>query len=363
LIDPVETYLKNKNMKTMFTTIAILSLSALLLAQSPEAFKYQAVVRSGSGDVISETTVSLQVSILQGSDEGTPVYVETFAPITNAYGLISVDIGTGTVESGDFAAIDWSGGPYFIKSEMDPEGGTSYTDLGAEQLMSVPYALYASVADSAVNVFDGDYNSLVNTPDFAGWDMDASDDFSGNYNDLAELPNWSDSIAAGLDSAIFLTGTAEADNLISYDGVNWVAKDILLGNTGDGQAINNMPPYLALNYCIALQGIFPSRDIADPFIGTIGIFGFNFPPRGWAQCDGHLLSISQNQALFSLLGTMYGGDGRTTFALPDLRGRVALHKGNGPGLPSYMQGQKGGSATISIGVANLPPHTHTIVFE
>lgn len=350
-------------MKTIFTFIAALSLSGLLLAQSPEAFKYQAVVRNGSGDAITETAVSLKVSILQGSDEGSPVYVETFSPTTNAYGQISVDIGTGTVMSGDFAAIDWSVGPYYLKSEMDTEGGTSYTDLGAEQLMSVPYSLYASVADSAVNVFDGDYNSLSNTPDFVGWDMDESDDFSGNYNDLADLPNWSDSINGGLDSAIFLTGAAEEDNLITYDGMNWVAKDILLGNTGGGQAVDNMQPYQVLNYCIALQGIYPSRSVADPFIGTIAIFGFNFAPRGWANCDGQLLPIAQHTALFSLLGTMYGGDGRTTFGLPDLRGRVALHMGSGPGLPNYNQGQKGGSTTISIGVANLPPHTHNIVFE
>jgi len=350
-------------MKTIFTFIAALSLSGLLLAQSPEAFNYQAVVRNGSGDAITETAVSLKVSILQGSDEGTPVYVETFSPTTNPYGHISVDIGTGTVVSGDFAAIDWSDGPYYLKSEMDPEGGTSYTDLGAEQLMSVPYSLYASVADSAVNVFDGDYNSLSNTPDFAGWDMDESDDFSGNYNDLADLPNWSDSINGGLDSAIFLTGAAEAGNLITYDGMNWVAKDILTGYTGLGQNLDNMQPYQVLNYCIALQGIYPSRDFSEPFVGAIAILGFNFVPRGWAYCDGQLLSIAQHSALFSLLGTTYGGNGTTTFALPDLRGRVPIHRGGGPGLPTYNMGQKGGSTSISIGVENLPRHTHPIVFE
>jgi microcystin-dependent protein len=350
-------------MKTIFTFISALLLSGLLLAQSPEAFKYQAIVRDGSGNTITETSVSLKVSILQGSDNGTPVYVETFAPTTNPYGHIAVDIGTGNIVSGDFATIDWSGGPYYLKSEMDPEGGTSYTDLGAEQLMSVPYSLHASVADSAANVFDGDYNSLTNIPDFAGWDTDESDDFSGNYNDLAGLPNWSDSIDAGLDSAIFLTGAAEAGNLITYDGMNWIAKDILLGNTGEGGPLDNMQPYQVLNYCIALQGLYPSRNFLDPFVGAIAIMGFNFAPRGWAHCDGQLLSIAQYSALFSLLGTMYGGDGRTTFGLPDLRGRVALHRGNGPGLPNYNQGQKGGSPTVSIGVANLPPHSHNIVFE
>jgi microcystin-dependent protein len=107
-----------------------------------------------------------------------------------------------------------------------------------------------------------------------------------------------------------------------------------------------MQPYNTVNYCIALQGIFPSRDGLEPFIGEIMLFAGNFAPRGWALCDGQLLSISQNTALFSLLGTTYGGNGQTTFALPDLRGRVPIHPGQGPGLTPRSQGEIGGSETI-----------------
>jgi len=85
----------------------------------------------------------------------------------------------------------------------------------------------------------------------------------------------------------------------------------------------------------------------EPFIGQIQPFGFNFAPRGWAKCDGQLIAISSNNALFSLLGTTYGGDGRTTFALPDLRGRVSIHHGSGPGLSSYRLGQKGGTERVT----------------
>lgn len=99
--------------------------------------------------------------------------------------------------------------------------------------------------------------------------------------------------------------------------------------------------------------------MASPFIGQIQPFGFNFPPRGWATCDGQLLPISQNTALFALLGTTYGGDGRTTFALPDLRGRVPIHMGNGPGLSSYTIGQKSGVETVTLTVPQLPSHNHT----
>ena len=96
----------------------------------------------------------------------------------------------------------------------------------------------------------------------------------------------------------------------------------------------------------------------DPFIGQIVMFGGNFAPRGWAFCDGQLLAISQNSALFSILGTTYGGDGRTTFGLPDLRGRVAMHPGSGPGLTARSLGQKSGTETVQLTTAQLPPHTH-----
>jgi microcystin-dependent protein len=165
-----------------------------------------------------------------------------------------------------------------------------------------------------------------------------------------------------LDSAMFLTGAAESGNLVTYDGMNWIARDIRIAATGNNQPVSIVQPYLAVNYCMALQGIYPSRNW-DPFVGTIGIFGFNFAPRGWAQCNGQLLSIAQYSALFSLIGTYYGGDGRTTFALPDLRGRVPVNYGQGPGLSSYQIGQRGGAEQVSITIPNLPAHSHTIIFE
>ncbi|MGD1846315.1 MAG: phage tail protein [Salibacteraceae bacterium] len=97
----------------------------------------------------------------------------------------------------------------------------------------------------------------------------------------------------------------------------------------------------------------------DPFLGQVVMFGGNFAPRGWAYCDGQLLSIAQNQALFSILGTIYGGDGRTTFALPDLRGRTPIHPGHGPGLSTFKLGQRSGMEYVNLNSNNLPPHTHT----
>ena len=100
--------------------------------------------------------------------------------------------------------------------------------------------------------------------------------------------------------------------------------------------------------------------MSSPFLGQIMMVGFNFAPRGFATCDGQLLSISQNSALFSLLGTTFGGDGRVTFGLPDLRGRVPIHRGTGPGLTPRSQGHKAGTETATASVGQLPSHTHTM---
>ncbi len=99
--------------------------------------------------------------------------------------------------------------------------------------------------------------------------------------------------------------------------------------------------------------------MSDPFIAEIIMFGGNFAPRGWAFCDGQLLSISSNSALFSILGTTYGGDGRTTFGLPDLRGRVAMHPGSGPGLTQRRLGEKSGVETVTLNTNQIPSHNHT----
>ncbi len=101
--------------------------------------------------------------------------------------------------------------------------------------------------------------------------------------------------------------------------------------------------------------------MSEPFIAEIRIFAGNFAPRGWAFCDGQLLPIAQNTALFSLIGTTYGGDGRTTTALPNLQGRAPMHPGRGPGLTSRRLGQRGGSDTITLAESQMPNHTHAFM--
>ena len=100
--------------------------------------------------------------------------------------------------------------------------------------------------------------------------------------------------------------------------------------------------------------------MADPFLGEIRAVGFNYAPQGWAMCNGQLLAINQNSALFALLGTMYGGNGQTTFGLPNLQSRVLIGMGNGPGLSNYFQGQIGGAEKVTMSSAQLPSHSHGV---
>src|SRR6266498_3458664 len=100
--------------------------------------------------------------------------------------------------------------------------------------------------------------------------------------------------------------------------------------------------------------------MSTPFLGMIILVPYNFAPRGWAFCNGQILSIAQNTALFSLLGTTYGGNGQTTFALPNLQSRVPVHFGQGPGLSSYALGQQAGTESVTLLVTQLPQHNHTV---
>lgn len=135
-------------MKKIITLASALLITVATWAQSPEKMSYQAIVRDASNSLLATQTVGMQISILQGSISGTAVYVETQSPSTNTNGLVSIEIGTGTLISGDFTTIDWANDTYFIKTETDPAGGTNYTITGTSQLMSVPYALHYKTAES-----------------------------------------------------------------------------------------------------------------------------------------------------------------------------------------------------------------------
>jgi len=164
-------------MKKSFMSLILLLSVAYGFSQAPQKMSYQCVVRKSGGELVANRNIGLRISILQGSASGNVVYQETYNPNpqTNANGLVSVEIGGGVALSGTFSDIDWGSGIYFLKTETDPAGGTSYTVSGTSQLLSVPYALHAKTAE---NGFSGNYEDLSNKPVL----------FSGYYSDLLNLP-------------------------------------------------------------------------------------------------------------------------------------------------------------------------------
>ncbi len=166
-------------MKNIITIYAAILMTASVFAQAPNKMSYQAVVRNTSNALVTSSAVGMRISILQTTPSGTAVYVETQIPTTNANGLASIEIGGGTAVSGNFSTIDWANGPYFVKTETDPAGGTNYTISGTSQLLSVPYALHAKNTDSwqvnadttftfnQVNIGNSSSNGLMTYPNYA----------------------------------------------------------------------------------------------------------------------------------------------------------------------------------------------------
>ena len=181
----------------VLSTIGVL-LTQQINAQSPQQMSYQAVIRNSADRLITNSVVGMQISILQSSESGTVVYTETQTPTTNTNGLISIEIGGGT----GFDAIDWADGPYFIKTETDPSGGTNYTITGTSQLLSVPYALHAKTADTVSGgiaetdpVFGASVAGGITETDTVNWNHKLSTEVDGSIiNEIQALSISNDTI-------------------------------------------------------------------------------------------------------------------------------------------------------------------------
>jgi hypothetical protein len=147
---------KIQKLKLILALLTFTFSFSVIFAQAPQKMSYQAVIRNSSNALVTSTAVGMKISILQGSTSGTVVYSETQTPSTNANGLVSLEIGSGSPVTGTFAGINWATGPYFIKTETDPTGGTAYSITGTNQLMSVPYALYAAKTAPIICASNGD---------------------------------------------------------------------------------------------------------------------------------------------------------------------------------------------------------------
>ena len=197
-------------MKNLTTVITLLLLCvASVFAQAPEKFTYQAVVRNASNALVANAQVGVRVNILQGSATGNAVYSESHVVTTNANGLVTVNIGGGSVLHGSFVGINWADGPYFLKTDIDPNGGNDYSITSTQQLLSVPYALYAT---EAANGFSGDYNDLVNVPQIPQIPADISAfNNDAGYITMDSVPAIPTNVSAFTNDAGYLTSFSETD--------------------------------------------------------------------------------------------------------------------------------------------------------
>jgi len=213
-----------------------LFISSSLWAQSPQKMSYQAVIHNSSNALVTNTQVGMQISILRGSASGTAVYVETQTPTTNANGLVSLEIGTGSNQSGTFTAIDWANDSYFIKTETDLAGGTSYTITGTSQLLSVPYALHAKTAESitgSITETDPLYTAKFDLTSAAADDLLK---FDGSKF-VKFTPNYlTTEVDGSVTNEIELPTTGTAGDMAYWNGTAWVS--VAAGTAG--QRLTNL---------------------------------------------------------------------------------------------------------------------------
>jgi hypothetical protein len=260
--------------KLILSLVAAATLSLSSFGQAPEGFKYQAVVRDAGNTILNNQAVGMRMTIQQGSIGGTTVYSETFSTTTNAYGLVNLEIGNGTVVSGAFATIDWANGPFFMETAVDVTGGTSYSVMGTSQLMSVPYALYAKTSGSS-------------TPGPQGIQGPAGNDGAPGATGPAG--------PAGNDGAVGATGPAGADG---QGGVTTAGADIAIAGTGT---------------------------VADPYVISSRTYTIGL----WPELGGHVFWVSADGKHGLVAETQDQGISTTWYESQNVISDLSNHSVNG----------------------------------
>jgi len=305
-------------MKKLYTLLSSFLITLTLFAQAPEKMSYQAVVRDANNALIINQAVGMKIQILQGSVSGTTVYEETQTPTSNDNGLITLEIGTGTIVSGMFVSIDWSSGPYFIKTETDPTGATNYTISGTSQLMSVPYALYAKTSGNGAGPQGPAGADGTNGVDGQDGAVGAQGPAGANGIDGVDGTN-------GTDGAVGAQGPAGVDGTNGIDGQDGaVGAQGPAGATGPQGPVGPQGPGSAQALSVSTTGdtlylqnggfvIVPGISVAN---GSLPAIGDNFQGGIVFYLDGNgggLIAASTDQsagAQWGCLGiSISGADG------------------------------------------------------
>lgn len=333
-------------MKRIFTLLALAAFTLPILAQSPDLMTYQAVLRDAENHLLTNQAVAVQISIIQGAPNNAAVYSEVHSLNTNANGLVSLMIGDG-VSGDDFSLIDWSTGPYFLKTETDPAGGTNYTVTTTSQLLSVPYAKFA---DEAGNAFSGNYADLSGAPvdvssfvndagyltgitgtetAFDDWDKNELDDFSGNYADLSGAPT---NVSAFANDAGYLSSELWSQNgsnlyyLGGRIGIGTSTPDYILNLHSGAEHTISMFRNTATGSSVADGLFFGIRTDFHAFLWNYEagplVFGTNGSQRMIIESGGDVgIGVSNPDARLQVVGdTKFGSNGVAFTELREITG-------------------------------------------
>ena len=275
-------------MKKIYSIVLFL-ISVSASAQSPDKMSYQAVLRNVDGTLMKDQAVSIQISILQSSATGTTVYQEDHSPSTNLNGLVSLHIGTGNTTSGTFSAIDWSAGPYFLQTDIDPAGGTNYVISSTTELISVPFALYANKADSLVGgitetdpIFNSSVAKGITSSDTTYWNnkLDGYTETDPIFNSsvasgitTADTAAWNNHLSADLD-----TDTTNEIQTIS------IANDSIKLSNGGGRI-----PLAAIKSYVNSSARSTSESVVHLSDSTTAVYVSNFDFNSWNYADSIIL--------------------------------------------------------------------------
>lgn len=275
--------------KNLFLILATVLITVSgVFAQAPETMSYQAVVRNASNELATNHPIGMQISILDGTE--TAVFVERHYPTTNANGLVTIEIGTGTVIEGNFTGIEWKNDTYFVKTEIDLNGGANYTIEGISQLLSVPYALHAKTAetlsgdeqDPVFTAWDKDYEDLTNKPDLSVFIETETD------------PVFNSSVAAEIEASDILNWNNKLDNIegsTEGDMLYWSGEEWIEVSAGDD--------YQVLTFCNGVptwtsNGACPHLAIGDNFGGGVVAYIFQSGDPDYVQGEVHGIIAAPN---------------------------------------------------------------------